>query len=359
MAPVAEGRGDEGGEDGWVPMWRRRPPWMYLPSQTVHIDDVQAKTLGAAHSPRRGEVNGGAATCSGHGAHPSSIGSASSRSCRRGDRENVGDAGCNLERGATGHHDEAADHSGAMHGGGGARDHEQGAAQLGGSGSAGMGMLGDTDNGDLIRGHPSMPGALRVDSALGQRAGVVLDDERINGPPARPGAIGGVSTSREQRRLDKLNANLTRSFADHAERVEKKRARGTSGDRPATAAERMAAIRRRLRERSTAPVAGREGVDAGSAFPTSSGQAGDTACHQGTLEAVRREGLEDSSTTTSVKTKEVSNIHQLFWDEHRGSSAGPRITAGVHDARTHVAADRAWHGREQRREAGVVIQPGA
>ncbi len=172
--------------------------------------------------------------------------------------------------------------------------------------------------GDQIRGHPSMPGMGHDESALGLRAGSTSSAGQIRGPPAGPGPIVSARVSREQRRLDKLNAGLAQSFADHAERVARKRERAGGDERPATAAERIAAIRRRISARSVAPTAGGRGVEAGSTSLSSSAQAGDSACLRGTLEADARASRGDSSITTS--TAQAASI--VAWHTNENVRSG-------------------------------------
>jgi hypothetical protein len=226
-------------------MWRRRPPWMYLPSQTFHFDDVDAKASSAANVAFHDKEGSGEPAESVLVAHPKPALAAHPLARGGGVRDSSASAAAGPTRDVMEPNVEAARHG----------DRHTGA-------------------GDQIRGHQSMPGALHVESALGLRAGAAFNSEQIRGPPAGPGAIVSARVSREQQRLDKLNAGLARSFADHAERVARKRERAGGGERPATAAERIAAIRRRLSARSVAPAAGEGGVGAGSTSVSSSVQAG-------------------------------------------------------------------------------------
>lgn len=153
---------------------------------------------------------------------------------------------------------------------------------------------------DRIRGHSCMPGAEYDESATGLRADSSSSAASIRGPPEGPGPTVGARVSREQQRLDKLNAGLARSFADHAERVARKRERAGGGVRPPTAAERMAAIRRRLGERSVALSTGGRSVEAGNTSLSSSTQVGEPACHRGSMEADASATRGDSPIATST-----------------------------------------------------------
>ncbi len=66
-----------------------------------------------------------------------------------------------------------------------------------------------------------------------------------------PGTAGGDALSRARRRLAARNSLLEQSLADHAERVDRRNRDGDRAQQP-TAAERMAALRRRLVERQAA-----------------------------------------------------------------------------------------------------------
>ncbi len=75
---------------------------------------------------------------------------------------------------------------------------------------------------------------------------------RIRGRDTSPGTRRLTPLERAREKLAARNAHLARSFNDHAERVEKRKAQGRSPTGIATAAERIAAIRRRLAARQAA-----------------------------------------------------------------------------------------------------------
>ncbi len=104
------------------------------------------------------------------------------------------------------------------------------------------------DGGDAgaIRGRGAPPGAGAQLRPGGQAH--AADGAPIRGHDQVPGPPAGLERGREQRRLDARNSLLARSLADHADRVAK---RDLQGDRQrgASAAERIAALRRRISAR--------------------------------------------------------------------------------------------------------------
>jgi hypothetical protein len=290
-------------------MWMRRPTWMYLPSQTSPLNDFQAKASGS------------------------------------GTRDDADGAGGELDRRESGHAavgaSPGAAASGSYHGVDG--DHGQ-AQPIGDS-------MENEDGGNGIRGHRCKLGATRAQPVTGGGTGAARGDDQTRGPTDGPGALGPAVMCREQRRLDRLNANLARSFADHAERVERKRARGECDEQRLTATERLAAIRRRLRGRSVAPSAsgGDAHADGNTLPPLPTDRARDEAVRHDGFEAARRKGLTESPTSSPnpKKTSEVSKMHFVDGEGPTSGCAVPRGPGDVLAAREQMAAFSAWHGRER------------
>ncbi len=86
--------------------------------------------------------------------------------------------------------------------------------------------------------------------ALGSRDGVQHLEPAIRGPTDGPGPRGEGAQHRAQARLDAKNCHLLRSFEDHADRVRKRRASDLLADTGPSAAERLAALRRRIADKS-------------------------------------------------------------------------------------------------------------
>ncbi len=83
-------------------------------------------------------------------------------------------------------------------------------------------------------------------------AGEDMHDAPIRGRGTSPGTRRPTPQERAHEKLASRNAHLARSLRDHAERVEKRKARERSPVAAATAAERIAAVRRRIAVRQAA-----------------------------------------------------------------------------------------------------------
>ncbi len=192
-ALAANGAGGEGADGGrqWVMPWERRPTWMYLP----HLDDEAPRACGTEGRKRSHLAGGGSPQ-----------------------EDNVGRA----VRARTNNSGDGTD----------AKPVEgQQAAQTG--------------TAVAIRGRGNAPGPRGDSDAPPQRPG---DAGRIRGHAHVPGTERRDAVSRARQRLDAQHSLITQSLADHAERVNRRERNGDRAPQP-TAAERMAALRRRLAER--------------------------------------------------------------------------------------------------------------
>ncbi len=212
-----------------------------------------------------------------------------------------------------------------------------------------------------IRGHGGVPGP-----AAGSESMEAMGDdrgERADGAAqlAAPGtraadqraAAEEERRARAQRRLDARNAGLATSLQDHAERVAK---RNQAGDRPAcaTAKERVAALRRRIKEKARRQSEQQtEPLDPGGGVQQATGRAGDDAPVAGC-------GSQD---TPPVGTTEVLKIHLVHdlgrriqlataWTDGRGGGTGtegigiaeaPAAVTPTANAIAAAACTVAWH----------------
>ncbi len=207
------GAGHEEADEGWTMPWQRRPDWEYLP----HLGEREDPLEGGANQSTAPYEEGQSAPSVTH----NSDGIASVSDPAGGDPSL--DDQLPHEDGPTGTRRRGS--IGAMH-----------------------------DNGavDEIRGRDSPPGAINRGPSDGRaRADDDPEIRGIRGHSSVPGPTADIGRSRAQQRLSAKNAHLARSLADHAERVAK---RDLMGDRPlgASAAERMAALRRRISARRCA-----------------------------------------------------------------------------------------------------------
>ncbi len=109
-----------------------------------------------------------------------------------------------------------------------------------------------------ISGRGSAPGG-RAELARSSR----IDDDRgedaahgIRGQPPPPGTVACGGRERERARLEARQSHLRRSLDDHAERVAAKRARDGGQPATASAADRLAALRRRVASKCTGSTDG-------------------------------------------------------------------------------------------------------
>ncbi len=107
---------------------------------------------------------------------------------------------------------------------------------------------GERPAGAAIRGRDDPPGPNVANDTSDPRAAAAA---RIRGHDPVPGTAGGDALSRARQRLAARHSLLAQSLADHAERVDRRSRDGGRVQQP-TAAERMAALRRRLAERQAA-----------------------------------------------------------------------------------------------------------
>ncbi len=176
--------------------WQRPPSWLYLPHQDGGVDLVGAKRLKLNSTPEPKELEGRLAV------QPSPSLQDDAETDVASARDGPSDPAKCVED----------------------------ASALGIRGryvSPGMGLNADVDGGQ--DGH-------RVPT--------------INGPASGLGASGAAQPSREQVRLDERNARLKRSLSDHAERVAKKKLECRQVDEAPSAADRIAAVRRRILQRA-------------------------------------------------------------------------------------------------------------
>ncbi len=178
-------------DQGWVPIWRRKPEWLYLPSQSGPLDDYAAKRrrVGSAADEADDRINGAAA-------------------CSRG-----ASRGVQLVEG------EAAD--------GGLC-----APSIGGRGTSPGPRAG------------TWAGSIVAASAVAHAAG-----DGIRGHVDVPGAPGRGRPPTQQDILDASNAHIRRSLQDHAERVARRRAADGRPEQTSTAGERLRALRDRVAAR--------------------------------------------------------------------------------------------------------------
>ncbi len=238
----------------WTLPWMRPPSWLYLPHLPGGVDRPEAQELGdeGRSSARGSDVGGGG----------------SPTSCRGGltDREDAlgeaASAGTELGSGSR-----------PNQGTGGVALHE-------------------------IRGRALSPGRV---------GGGPLDDA-IRGPQLGPGARAADAQARAQLRLDARNAHLRRSLDDHEERVLKRKSQEAAASPGPSAAERLAALRRRIRERASASDTATLG---GTQVARASGDGGGGAGNQ-----------------CGQNTIEVSKIHLYDGFEAAGNAAGITDVAG-------------------------------
>ncbi len=201
--------------------WERRPAWMYLP----HLDDGEVATKGEA----------GSGTSTGVGGQPAS-----------GDSALLGEA-ATVEVYASTHRDgrdqgvPAGERFGA--------EPSQVRSSVGHIGPPMPRCAGaSSDNGEAaeIRGRGSPPRASVHLPTVGHAQ--AAEATPIRGHDQVPGPSAGIGRDRAQQRLDARNSHLAQSLADHADRVAR---RDMQGDRQrgASAAERIAALRRRVSAR--------------------------------------------------------------------------------------------------------------
>ncbi len=224
----------------WVMPWERRPSWEYLPhlnhshllcrvGAAVNITDVTGADYAA-------DENGVGGNPDGADAHASS--------------------GHALD-GASGSHDQGAVRrhgaAGSMHAGQSLLDDgrvREAANEIRGrttppggrfSSPAATAGIGGTA---LIRGQGRLPGPADGGSGAVSSAGRACPLEQT----CQHGPSGDGNVSKAQEKLDRQNAVFARSFADHAERVAAKSRTGRHRDE-GSAAERLAALRQRVRQR--------------------------------------------------------------------------------------------------------------
>ncbi len=178
----------------WVMPWERQPSWLYLPHLLDRAEDSQRDRV--EERPPEGE---------------------SSRSSTDG---NV-DMGRELQVHA-------------------AEDATRGSKT--GVGSAGH----------AIRGQRDVPGTEGMASRSREVGGAAPAPTQIRGPLTEPGARSGRggATATPQQRLNARNAHLSISLAQHADRVRKRQQECLNEEVGPTPAERVAALRRRIAEKS-------------------------------------------------------------------------------------------------------------
>ncbi len=210
----------------WVPMWRRRPAWLYLPHQSAEglIDDVRAKRR------RTEEYEGSPLTTE----------------IRRSFTDNRATESGNSDpgEGEAGNTGQGRRRGPAEQGPGDGGERPGDAREIQGRGTS-LGALAR----HLGAGDAAHRG--RADGHSGDAADV--DHQPIiRGPSNRPGA-GLMGRSLDaQARLDAKNAHLRTSLQQHADRVRKRASGGQLDAGRHTAQERLAAIRRRVAEKTKA-----------------------------------------------------------------------------------------------------------
>ncbi len=192
--------------------------------------------------------------------------------------------------------------------------------------------------GRAIRGRGQALGADGVDdiNSAAESAGAAVAPARIRGPSRGPGAVGGDRESvvdKARLRLEARNSHLQRSLADHAERVEKRRAsEGAPLGRP-SAAQRMEALRRRVVARGAGALPSVDGAgsrargeedEAASSPPVD--LSGGSSQHRGEWEQLDHELPRD---LRIPKTNEVSQMHSVFhFVRGDANSVGSSFAAG-------------------------------
>jgi hypothetical protein len=201
--------------------------------------------------------------------------------------------------------------------------------------------------GDGIRGRDHPPGRAHLAGRGDDRADAAVAGIRGHGAVPGPSASSGISKAQEK--LDMRNAALSRSLADHAERV----ARKDMGNIPrdaTTARERIEALRRRVAQRQNAARAGDSPVSdeqlggaPAAAAPGRSDCGDGRDAHQGTIE-VRK-----IHQTHSVDGMHVNSGRSMSGGGGDAASGGgdtaPMADVGdQRDSATAAAASHvAWH----------------
>ncbi len=215
-----------------------------------------------------------------------------------------------------------------------------------------------------IRGRGTTPGA-------GSPAAVQVAE--IRGPDGGPGPRqqdGGGRASAAQKRLDLRNWKLRTSMAQHAERVENKRQRMQGDPTGPTAAERMAAVRRRVanrlegqqvgttgqgHERDAQPAGGNVGLQPGppviyaaSSYTPEAGDRGDDGHGRPSNEDVKMHSLQLHGTgihATACQARALAETTVAASDTGpRGLGSDQPGAAAATPAALAAAASRvAWH----------------
>ncbi len=144
-------------------------------------------------------------------------------------------------------------------------------------------------------------------------------------------------------RMIASHASISASLADHAERVARKTARGLRAENQ-TAADRMAALRRRVSARSAA---------AGNVARESDGAEENTSCGDGSCRGGGDRGREPLAslgvglaTSAAPTSNEDAKMHYVEGSGSRdGGTAEGAGGGGPDHAANHAAAAWAWHAR--------------
>ncbi len=184
---------------------------------------------------------------------------------------------------------------------------EQGDGDGGGDASTGTEL-----DGESRPVQDSRSGALQAIQGRALSPGRVGDgplDGAIRGPRLRLGARAADALARAQTRLDARNAHLRRSFADHEERVLKRKNMEADTLPGPSAAARLCALRQRIRDRAS-----------------TSGTA-----TLGRLQAARAsgDGGGGAGNQCAPNTNEVSKMHHSFGKEEAGNAAEALDEAGI------------------------------
>ncbi len=342
----------------WVMPWERRPQWEYLPHLTpcvvANCADADASGAGGGISRQDIGAAGGRRRIGSRDASATGACEASGRednvaTGNRGAEENLHDA----QQTVDGTH------------GGEAVDGIRGRAHSPGGRLRAPAARAGGDEAVAISGQVGLPGSAPGSSGYtSERSGMHHQGEAYDmGHPV------GDGVGRAQARLDQQNAIFARSFADHAERVAKK-ARSFPAQEHVPAAERLAALRRRVSQRLQTLRGGPEG--SGSTHPGGTQghlTSGGTACttDEGAEPESLRSAGDRGELSERVWTSEVpkmhsthssGSVHGLIGQRHEGG--GQEFVGGddsVQSAAGHArrgaaveaaASLEAWHSVEDR-----------
>ncbi len=144
-------------------------------------------------------------------------------------------------------------------------------------------------------------------------------------------------------RLTASHAGIETSLANHAERVARKTARGQDSEAP-SAADRMAALRRRLSDRIAAAV-DTANVAGGAAAPAPAGYVQRCRGHGQGGSSLDNSGVGLAASASPPSNEDVKMHSVASVGSMDGGTAAGVGGSGPNHAANHAAAAWAWHGR--------------